>query len=352
MLALLILLPAVARLNRPRDAWLTDNELTNITSVDCLRKLHAGVGGSADCGGETKTEEVGNYRIGNFPRYDEPRCGQVVNKTALADTTHNTAGDYQPFCDPDGLLSAEERKTIELALFNAWTVTRIQCGVPGSNRVDDSIPFRLGVAIVRTLPIAEQDPKSLEMFGSYVLETWGLLDAHGGGMSARKDGIANGCPDTALLVFVAEPYQRALVVAPNCDVICMERNGDSVATAAKVGWERSLSSAVLKAIGQTQRVVAHSVENGTHPFSHQPADAYFQSWLRREDVIVDGQRALLAGILLAGLALLVAMFRCAFNMVVTRAVWDVQKDFSPGYVDDNLIMRRHGGLAAHFGRAR
>ena len=31
-----------------------------------------------------------------------------------------------------------------------------------------------------------------------------------------------------------------MVVAPNCDVICMDRNGASVATAARVGWERNL----------------------------------------------------------------------------------------------------------------
>lgn len=352
MLAVLVLVPvATGRLARPPvGAWLTDHELTNINSVDCLKRRHSGQRGG-DCGGDPYKGDPGSWRIGHFPRYNESICGQKRNETAIADVWHNTEEDFQPFCDPDGLLSDAERTEITRELFRSWSSTRVPCGVPGAGRPDEPVPFRLGVAVLRTLPIAEQDEESLEMFGTSVMDIWDM-GAHDGGLEGKRDGIANICPDSALLVFVQEPYQRFVVVAPNCDVICMDRNGQSVATAARVGWERNLRSAVLKSIHETERVVSRPTPSGTRPFSQDGRGAFFSRWLHSEDVMVETQRGLLVCFLTAAVLFFLALLRYALNKVIQRTVWDLQKEMEPGYVDDSL--RREGAYrtgVAHFGRA-
>jgi len=354
MLAALLLLPAAARLTRPKGAWLTDNELTKVNSIDCLKSRHRGRGNSAACGepykqGPVAGGEPGSWHIGYFPRYNESICGQVRNDTAEEDVWHNTAQDFQPMCDPDGLLDADERKEIKQALFDQWASTSVTCNHPGSGRRDEPSPFRIGVAVVRTLPIAEQDTSGLEEFGASVLNIWGM---DGEGLDAKQDGVAQICPDSALLVFVAEPYERMVVVAPNCDYICMERNGETVVKAANIGWKKSLSYAVLKAIKRTKLVVTQAPVDGTHPFSHLGRDAFFSKWLHSEDVMVKAQEGFLV-LVLTGLVLFVlALLRYALNAVIHRTVWDITKEMEPGYVDDTLRRNgRYSTAVAHFGRA-
>lgn len=350
MLAVLVLLPAAARLSRPKGAWLTDNELTTVNSVDCLKRRHRGERGG-DCGTpyDSHQGDPGSWHIGYFPRYNESICGQVRNATADADVWHNTAEDVQPFCDPDGLLDADQRKEIEKALFDQWASTKVQCNHPGSGRPDEPSPFRVGVAVLRTLPIGEQDESGLETFGTSVLTLW---DMDGEGLAAKQDGVAQICSDTAMLVFVAEPYERMVVVAPNCDNICMQRNGESVVTAAKVGWKKDLRYAVLKAIAQTKRVVSRTPEDGTHPFSHLGRDAFFSKWLHSEDVMVEAQQGLLLVFLTCVVLFVLALLRYALSAVIQRTVWDFQKEMEPGYVDDTLRRSgRYSTAAAHFGRA-
>ena len=59
--------------------------------------------------------------------------------------------------------------------------------------------FRIGVAVLRTLPVAETDQESLEMFGTSVMDIWDM-GVHDGGLEGKRDGIGNICPDSALLV--------------------------------------------------------------------------------------------------------------------------------------------------------
>ena len=67
------------------------------------------------------------------------------------------------------------------------------------------VNFRIGVALLRSLAMPEQDPESLQIFANSVLQMWEL---QGPEIEARRDGVGNLCADTAVLVFVDEPDGR------------------------------------------------------------------------------------------------------------------------------------------------
>jgi hypothetical protein len=270
--------------------------------------------------------------------YTDSECGQRVNKTNDVESI-NGPEDIQPLCDPDGLLTGAELREVEEALYEAWTSTRVKCGVTGTDRPPEDVAFRIGVALMRALPMAEQEPDTLELFGQSVLTMWGLQDPE---LEARRQGIGEMCPDSAIIVFVEEPNQAVAIASGNCDHICMARGGDYVVTAAHLGWKTGLKDAVLRAVQETKRVVETqpSLIDGTRNFTHEPADAEFRAWLAQEDTLVSAQRAIVVGIFVACGCAVLAMLYYGLRFAVYRFWWDQTKYFEPGYVDDRLRLHR------------
>jgi hypothetical protein len=349
MRAVLTLLGTVSAhaLRKPSTPWLLDGELRKIHSVDCLKQLHAG----EECaerilrGKKNAGPRRGEWQIGRFPLYTDKDCGQLVNKTAEADTAHNTVEDVQPLCDPDGLLTGSEMHEIEEALFNAWTTTTVKCGSTGSGFPPENVNFRIGVALLRSLAMPEQDPESLQLFADSVLQMWEL---QGPELEARRDGVGNLCADTAVLVFVAEPDGRVALSSPNCDHICMERGGDHVVTAARLGLERGIAEAVLAAIKETSRVVNTQVSldvevNGTLPdeaWRWQRQRDLLESWLSNDGNFAETERALLFAVFAICGLIICATVYFAFRELIGRLWWDATKHYHPAYVDKSLRRTR------------
>jgi hypothetical protein len=326
--------------------WLQDGELRNIHSVDCLKRLHAGEEECAERilrGKKNAGPRRGQWQIGRYPVYTDKDCGQLVNKTAEADTSHNTVEDTQPICDPDGLLSGTEMHDIEKALFDAWTTTTVKCGVTGSGFPPEDVNFRIGVAILRSLAMPEQDPESLQLFADSVLQLW---DLNGVELEARRDGVGNMCASSVVLVFVAEPDGRMSLSSPNCDHICMDRGGDHVATAARLGMEKGLAAAILAAIKETSRVVrtqpSLDVEvNGTLPDEawRRRRDALAR-WLGDEGNFAETQRAILLFVFAICFFIICVTVYVALRDFVARLWWESTKQFRPAYVDKSLRRTR------------
>jgi hypothetical protein len=352
MRAVLTLLGLVSAhsLRKPSDQstpWLLDNELRAIRSVDCLKQLHAG----EECaervlrGKKHAGPRRGSWQIGQFPLYTDKDCGQLVNKSAEADTSHNTKEDVQPLCDPDGLLTGQEMHEIEAALFDEWTNTNVQCGVTGSGFPPEDVNFRIGVAILRSLAMPEQDPESLQLFADSVLQMWNL---QGPELEARRDGVGNMCASSVVLVFVAEPDGRMALSSPNCDHICMDRGGDHVVTAAHLGMEKGIAAAVLAAIKETARVVRTQVPldvevNGTRPDGsdswRKRRDA-LASWLGQEEHFAETQRVILFAVFAICFVIICATVYLALRDLVGRLWWDATKHYRPAYVDKSLRRTR------------
>lgn len=325
--------------------WLLDGELRKIHSVDCLKQLHAG----EECkerilrGKKHAGPRRGSWQIGHFPLYTDKDCGQLVNKTAEADTAHNTAEDIQPICDPDGLLTGDEMHKIEKALFDAWMTTTVKCGITGSGRPPEDVNFRIGVALVRSLAMPEQDPESLQLFADSVLQMWEL---NGPELEARRDGVGNMCADSAVLVFVEEPDGRVALSSPNCDHICMDRGGDHVVTAARLGMEKGIAAAVLAAIKETSRVVNTQVSldvevNGTLPDENwrRRRDA-LHTWLANDGNFAETQRAILFSVFVIAMLIICTTVYFALRDLVARLWWDATKHYRPAYVDKSLRRSR------------
>jgi hypothetical protein len=325
--------------------WLLDGELRKIRSVDCLKQLHAG----EECadrvlrGKKHAGPRRGQWQIGRYPLYTDKDCGQLVNKTAEEDTAHNTAEDVQPLCDPDGLLTGQEMHDIEEALFDAWTTTTVKCGVTGNGFPPSDVNFRIGVALLRSLAMPEQDPESLQLFADSVLQMW---EMQGPELEARRDGIGNLCADSVVLVFVDEPDGRLALSSPNCDHICMERGGDHVITAARLGLEKGIGAAILAAIKETARVVRTQVSldvevNGTLPDEswRRRRDA-LESWLQNEGNFAETQQAILFAVFaICGFIICVTLYY-ALRDFLGRLWWEATKHYRPAYVDKSLRRTR------------
>lgn len=319
--------------------WIDSDHLADVHTIDCLRQKERSL--DADCETQNATlagtrAAVGadgqrGWQIGSYPHYNSSICGQVPNATADADQGHNDAGDAQPFCDPDGLLRVDQRKQVEQALFDFWVNTKVQCGIPGTG-MNHSRPFRLGVALAKTLPLPEQDDESLALFGDYILSAW---DMQGTGEEMRHEGLVTMCADTALLVFVEEPYRAMVLASPNCDFLCMQRGGQRIQTAANIGWETSLEEAILHAIA--------AVPGALTPWSvdRSSTSADTARHLRDLDYNTDSfwwytQDALLGVVIVLWLGCLVWMAAWFASGYVARLWWDFRKVFLPGYIDDSL----------------
>jgi len=331
----------------PSEPWLLDGELRTIKSVDCLKQLHAG----EECmerimrGKKHAGPRRGLWQIGRYPHYTDKDCGQLVNKSAEEDTAHNTEEDAQPLCDPDGLLTGQEMHDIEKALFDAWTTTTVKCGLTGSGFPPEDVNFRIGVALLRSLAIPEQDPESLQIFANSVLQMWEL---QGPEIEARRDGVGNLCADTAVLVFVDEPDGRMALSSPNCDHICMERGGDHVITAGRLGLEKGgIAEAILAAIKETSRVVRTQASldvevNGTLPDGsgwRQRRDA-FESWIAEDGNFVETQRVILYATFVIAGSIICASVYYALRDPIARLWWDATKHYRPAYVDKSLRRTR------------
>jgi len=322
-------------LTKPTSEWLTRKELESINSIDCLKRRH--LGQRSGCGEEPSkipVTEKGSWGINDFPHFTDSICGQAYNATAEADTAHNLAGQAQPFCDPDVLLSDDAKERIEKALFDAWTTTNVNCSIPGTDYFNEE-HFRIAVAVVKALPTSEQDDKSLQLFGDSILGLWGL---EGLGVAARLQGRATMCPTSALLVFVQDPFQKMIVSTGSCDFLCMERGGEYIETAARVAWEGGLEKAILASIEETKRVVGTQESltktYGTS-FTYQGRGAKFDAWFQKEDTYANAQRVIL---LMVGIVVAVVMYsiiKYAFTHIVRRWWWDFSKDFNPSFIPNS-----------------
>jgi len=349
----LLSLAFAAFLRRPDEYYVSSGDLRSITSVNCLKQKQ--IDPSIKCGeggdGHRMPQMVGmrGWRMGNYPSFNDSACLQEPNPTATFDAGHNTAEDVQPFCDPDAMLTPAERKVIEQHLFDFWVNTRVNCPQPGTTFLFER-PFRLGVALVRTLPTSEQDEESLALFGQYVLGEWGL---EGWGTATREIGMTTQCPSTALIVLVEEPYHSVYVASPNCDFICQSRGGDYIATSVHMGWDVNLSTGILKGIEEFGRVLP---KNPASVISEQEearsmadvilghfTEESLRSLVRKEHAWNTLQYILLAIVITIGVVSLAILCRHACMYVCLRCCWDLWKPLDPTYIDNTRLTQPKSG---------
>lgn len=231
------------------DGFVPDQVLHSIDSVECL---------------EAKMQDVSSNCVSNrvapsakVPT-DESYCSNRKSGELLSISTYphfsegccHSGGEY--FCDPDGVMSKEDQKSIQKDLNIFASIHPVQCprltpyryyqhNDNYDQRYDRS--FWLGVAVAQDLPPSESDPDSLQTMGLLLLSKWGLTQP------------LEVCSHAAMLIIV--PGERvAHIATSSCEFICQERGGPEVVTAVLAALDQGGPVAAVKAgIAETGRVV-------------------------------------------------------------------------------------------------
>jgi len=258
------------------DGFVPDQVLHNIQSVDCLEEKMADV--SSDCGGlqVAKSAKVPN---------DESYCSNRKSGDLLSISTYphfsddccHSGGEY--FCDPDELLTKEQRKSIQKDLNIFASIHPVQCprltpyryyqhNENYDQRYDRS--FWLGVALAKDLPPSESDPQSLQTMGLLLLSKWGLTQP------------LEVCSHAAMLIIV--PGERvAHLATSSCEFICQERGGPEVITAVLGALDQGGPEAAVKAgILETGRVVKRIDRLARRKRTQSAKEGYEEQLVRSE----------------------------------------------------------------------
>lgn len=195
---------------------LTNHELRNISSVDCLKAKQEDPGFICEDFKGTNTF-TGTISAGNFPDYQDVACKSVN-------------GEF--FCDPDGLLTITERGALASELKRLRYENLVPCGRVLHDKVDPwhLQPFYLGVVLLGNWPMSEADPESLQQFGQIVASQWNMDKKYAGTPPGRIT-----CPNTGVLLVMPNLRQAYLSTA-SCEFICQAHGGPEVVTATLKSW--------------------------------------------------------------------------------------------------------------------
>jgi len=236
---------AAARASRqppPSGHFLTDHELKPIVTISCLEAKQKDR--NVQCTGNAFTVQRGGkvegpLNAGNYPSWKEGRC--------------LSGGEF--FCDPNDLLTSEERNLAREELRTLREQASVTCDLKppqvGLSHGDYHYqPFYLGVALANGWPHSEAGPDSLQFFGQVVASRWNMTYLWNG----YPPNYA-GCPNQAMLVILPD-LRQAYVSSPSCQFICQDRGGREVVTAVLADLDRhGLSQAVQTGIWEVYHVV-------------------------------------------------------------------------------------------------
>jgi len=235
--------------------FLTNTELTNITTVACLKARQRNP--AVRCFNETLVKRplgssfAGQPNAGNYPYYNDPQC--------------NSNGEF--FCDPSGLLTSEERRKLTDELGRLRNFNPVVCG----RLLDDSVdprhfqPFYLGVALAARWPISESDPDSLQHFGQIVAGHWNMDSLFTGSPQPYLR-----CPNSAVLVVLPD-LRRVFLSSASCEFVCGSKGGPEVVQAATAALSSGgLADAVHAAIVQVYSAVSHGRPHSEATATQEP----------------------------------------------------------------------------------
>mmetsp|Transcript_51009 Transcript_51009/g.110682 ORF Transcript_51009/g.110682 Transcript_51009/m.110682 type:complete len:363 (+) Transcript_51009:78-1166(+) len=233
--------------------FLTNSELAPITSVACLEAKQKNPGikcinGTSNMLSESSKEykntyRKGNYTAGHFPNYKDPLC--------------NSEGEY--LCDPDGVLTPEQRAVVAAELKRLREDVVVTCGYLQNDPVESLHyqPFYLGVVIMKEWPLAQSDPQSLQNLGRIISSQWNMNELYVGSAAPYLR-----CPNSGVLLILPDRRQ-AFLSSESCEFICQDRGGPEVVTTVRTAMDISVSNSVLAGVQETYRVLQHVPEKSS-----------------------------------------------------------------------------------------
>lgn len=246
---------------RPQGHMLTDTELTPIDNIACLEAKQFDP--KVNCSDLSKLQQRSPgvsmaLNAGNYPTWKDPRC--------------NSGGEY--FCDPDSLLSAEQRLQLVATMKKLRTTQKITCGPQLQHDPVDKWhyePFYLGVAIAKDFPLHESDSQSLQSFGRILAGRWNMTFPWDG-----NPGFYARCPNEAMLIILPDKRQAHLS-SPSCMFLCEDKGGPEVATATMLGLDSHGLMAGVSA-GMNEVYAALAKTSPMHEPGWQPIEKTAGTW--------------------------------------------------------------------------
>jgi len=221
---------------------LTDTELDKIDSIAWLEAKQADPTVNRSEALVAPSAPPKYLNIGNYPSWEDPRC--------------HSNGEY--FCDPDHLLSIQERANLTEAMKKLRAGQQITCGLQMQSK-QDAIekwhyePFYLGVAIAKNWPLHELDHQSLQNFGQILAGRWNMTGKWRGNPSFYAR-----CPNEAVLIILPEKRQVHLS-SPSCMFLCEEKGGPEVQMATVLGLDSDgLMAGALAGMSEVYKAIAKS----------------------------------------------------------------------------------------------
>merc|ERR1719487_3236082 len=218
-------------------------ELSPIENIACLeakqRNPEANCSNAAPIAPAAPALNV-KLNVANFPSWKDPMC--------------NGEGEF--FCDPDKLLSVDERKNLTALMKELRKGQKVTCGPQLQHDPVDKWhyqPFYLGVAIAKDWPLHESDAQSLQSFGRILAGRWNMTYPWDG----NPTNYAR-CPNEGMLIILPEQRQAHLSTS-SCMFICEDEGGPEVATATLLGLDNhDLFAGVKAGMAEVYKVLGKS----------------------------------------------------------------------------------------------
>lgn len=240
---------------------LTAAELSPIENIECLEAKQRDP--AVNCSMAAPIAAAApplpiKLNVANFPSWKSPSC--------------NGEGEF--FCDPDKLLTADERKNLTALMKELRKGQHITCGPQLQHDPVDKWhydPFYLGVAIAKDWPLHESDAQSLQSFGRILAGRWNMTFPWDGSPSFYAR-----CPNEAMLIILPDKRQAHLS-SPSCMFVCEEKGGPEVATATVLQLDsHGLADAVKAGMSEVYKVLAESTP--MHKPGWQPVEKTAGTW--------------------------------------------------------------------------
>jgi len=239
---------------------LTQHELAGIESIACLQAKQ--LDPAANCSNLSVDKPHVPLNAGNYPTWKDPSC----------------FGEGEFFCDPDHLLSYEERLNLTDQMKKLRVgpgAQQITCGPQMQHDPIDKWhyePFYLGVAIAKDWPLHESDSQSLQSFGRILAGRWSMTSLWDG-----NPAFYARCPNEAMLIILPERRQ-AYLSSPSCMFICGEKGGPEVTTVTLLGMDSRGGLAAGVSAGMTEVYKALAESTPMHKKGWEPIENTSGTW--------------------------------------------------------------------------